>query len=74
MKTMHRTSTVGLAIGSALVAACAIVLHGPDGTGAGGAYAFLFAGVVVFCVYLIWPERTRPFRSDRSHGSIRRQP
>jgi drug/metabolite transporter superfamily protein YnfA len=74
MKTMHRTSTAGLAIGSAVVAACAIALTALTGTGAGGAYASLFAGLFIFCVFLIWPERTRPLRSDRSHGSVRRQP
>jgi hypothetical protein len=44
------------------------------GTGAGGAYAFLFTGMAVFSIFLIWPERTRPFRSDSSHRSMRRQP
>lgn len=73
MKTMHRTSTAGLAIGSAVVAACAIALTALTRTGTAGAYAFLFAGLFIFCVFLIWPERTRPFRSDRGHGSVRRQ-
>jgi hypothetical protein len=72
MKTMHRTSTVGLLIGSALVAVGAIVLTALTGAGAGGAYAFLFAGMAVLSVFLIWPERTRPFRSNSSHRSVRR--
>ncbi len=71
MKTMRRTSTAGLAVGSAAVAACAMVLTILTGTGAGGAYAFLFVGIVVFCVFLIWPERTRPFRGDSSHRGVR---
>jgi hypothetical protein len=71
MKTMHRTSTAGLVIGSALVAACAIALTALTGAGAGGAYAFLFAGLFIFCVFLIWPERSRPLRSDRSRGGVR---
>lgn len=73
MKTMHRTSTAGLAIGSTAVAICAIALTALTGTGAGGAYAFLFAGLFILSVFLIWPERTRPFRSGRSHESARRQ-
>jgi len=64
MKTMHRTSTAGLAIGSAVVSACAIVLTALTGTGAGGAYVFILAGLFIFSVFLIWPERSRPFRSD----------
>ncbi len=74
MKTMHRTSTVGLLIGSALLAASAIALTALTATGAGGAYAFLSVGMVVFSVFLIWPERTRPFRSKSSHRGVRRQP
>lgn len=74
MKTMHRNSPLGLAIGSALTAAFALALTALTDTGAGGAYAFLFIGVVVFSVFLIWPERTRPSRSDSSRRSVRRQP
>jgi hypothetical protein len=74
MKTMHRNSPVGLAIGSALTAAFALALTALTDTGAGGAYAFLFVGVFIFMVFLIWPERTRPFRSGSNRQSVRRQP
>ena len=62
MKTMHRNSPAGLAIGSAVTAALALALTVLTDTGAGGAYAFLFVGVFIFMVFLIWPERTRPHR------------
>jgi len=33
-----------------------------------------FAGLVIFSVFLIWPERSRPSHGDRRHGCVRRQP
>jgi hypothetical protein len=71
MKTMHRNSPLGLAIGSALTAAVALALTALTDTGAGGAYAFLFAGMFVFCVFLIWPERSRPLGSGGRHSARR---
>lgn len=62
MKTMHRNSKAGLAIGSTLTAAFALALTALTDTGAGGAYAFLFVGMFIFMVFLVWPERARSFR------------
>jgi hypothetical protein len=65
MKTMHRTSTLGLAIGSVITAVSAVSLTALTQTGVGGAYAFLFAGMLAFSLFLIWPERSRPARGVR---------
>jgi drug/metabolite transporter superfamily protein YnfA len=73
MKTMHRNSTLGLAIGSVLTAAFALALTALTDTGAGGAYAFLFLGVFIFMVFLIWPERSRPFRGRGRHAPKKRR-
>jgi hypothetical protein len=73
MKTMHRTSTVGMAIGTVATAGGAIALTALTDTGAGGAYAFLFLGMFIFMLFLIWPERTRPFRGgSEKHAGGRR--
>jgi hypothetical protein len=72
MKTMHRTSTASLAIGSVFVAAWALTLTALTGTGAGGAYGFLFAGLLVTMIFLMWPERTRPLRGGRRRAGMRR--
>jgi hypothetical protein len=69
---MHRTSTVGLTIGTIATAAGAVALTALTGAGAGGAYAFLFVGMLVFMVFLIWPERTRPFRGGRRDTGVPR--
>jgi hypothetical protein len=70
MKTMHRTSTVGLAIGIVLTTGGAVALTAVTNTGAAGAYGFLFAGMLVFFAFLIWPERTR-FRGRHLQGKTR---
>lgn len=70
MKTMHRTSREGLAIGTVLTAGGAVALTALTDTGVGGAYAFLFAGMFVFFIFLIWPERTR-FRGRHLDGKAR---
>jgi len=71
MKTMHRTSTASLAIGSVFVAAWTVALTALTGTGAGGVYGFLFTGVLVTMIFLMWPERTRPLRGGRRRAGTR---
>jgi hypothetical protein len=74
MKTMHRTSTVGMAIGTVATAGGAIALTALTDTGAGGAYVFLFLGMFIFMLFLIWPERNRPFPGGPSrHRHVRGQ-
>lgn len=74
MKTMHRTSTASLAIGSVFVAAWTVVLTALTGVGAGGTQGFLFAGVLVTMIFLMWPERARPLRGGRRRTGERRAP
>jgi hypothetical protein len=71
MKTMHRTSRAGLAIGVFVVALGAIALAAVTRTGAGGTYFFLFAGIFAYMVFLMWPDRTR-FRSRLTGRPVRR--
>jgi hypothetical protein len=71
MKTMHRTSKAGLAIGVFIVAVGAIALVALTRAGAGGTYFFLFTGIFAYMVFLIWPDRTR-FRSRPIGGPARR--
>ena len=67
MKTMRRTSTATLVIGGIATGLVAAVLTGLTGTGAGGAYAFLFAGLLVFGIILLWPDlRSRLSRKSAS--------
>lgn len=78
MKTMHRTSRLGLVLAAAFVALIAATLTAITQTGAGGAYAFLPTGITAYLLFLMWPERTRfrrrSFGSD-SHGrQTRRHP
>jgi hypothetical protein len=65
MKTMHRTSAPGMAIGTVVTAGAVIALTAFTGAGARGTYAFLFVGMLIFMLFLMWPERTRPFRGGR---------
>jgi hypothetical protein len=74
MKTMHRNSTVGLAIGSALTAAFALAMTAVTDTGAGGAYAFLFVGMLIFMAFLIWPERRSPIRGASRRAAQPQRP
>jgi hypothetical protein len=75
MKTMHRNSPVGLAIGSVLTAGVALALTALTDTGAGGAYVFLFVCMFIFMTFLIWPERTRPLRGGPAQRArARREP
>lgn len=53
---MHRTSTLTLAVGAILIAVGAAALTAITGAGAAGAQGFLFGGVFVFSVFLIWPD------------------
>lgn len=68
---MHRTSGIGFALGSVLVALGAIAMTGLTGAGAAGAHAFLVVGLTIL-VYSMWPERTRCRGRNFGHG-IRRQ-
>lgn len=72
MKTMHRNSKAGLAIGVFMVAFTATGLAALTRTGAGGTYAFMFVGLFVYMVFLAWPDRTR-FRGQ-SVGRPSRRP
>lgn len=71
MKTMHRTSKAGQAIGVFVVALGAIALAALTRTGAGGTYLFLFAGIFAYMIFLMWPDRTR-FRSRPLGRPVRR--
>jgi hypothetical protein len=53
---MNRTSTTTLLVGSILIALVAIVLTAVTGAGAAGAQGFLFGGVFLFSIFLVWPE------------------
>jgi|GEM_PF-5887848 len=70
---MHRTSTASQAIGTVLTVAGAMTLTALTDAGAGGAYAFLFLGMAIFIVFMIWPERTR-FRCRPVGSKIRHAP
>jgi uncharacterized protein (DUF58 family) len=60
---MNRKSTTTLLVGSTLIAVVAIVLTAVTGAGAAGAQGFLFGGVFVFSIFLLWPE-LRAFSSS----------
>jgi hypothetical protein len=75
MKTMHRTSKAGLAIGIVLLAVGSLALAALTQTGVGGVYGFLFLGMVGYMVFLMWPDRTRfrgrsLGRADRRGGTM----
>ena len=73
MRTMHRTSPVGMAIGTVATAGGVTALTALTGTGAGGTYVFLFLGLFIFMLFLMWPDRTRPFRGGPGrHAGARR--
>jgi hypothetical protein len=59
MKTMHRTSKAGYAIGVFAIAIGASALAALTSTGAGGVYAFAFIGLFAYLFFLMWPDRTR---------------
>ena len=69
MKTMHRTSAPGMAIGTVVTAGGVIAMTALTGADARGTYAFLFVGMLILMLFLMWPERTRPFRGERQHLS-----
>jgi len=78
MKTMRRTSTLGLALGALVTALAAITLTAVTHAGAGGAYAFLLSGVTAYMIFLMWPERSRfrrrAFNSDSQRTQSGRRP
>lgn len=59
MKTMHRTSKAGLALGVFAIAVVVTALAALTNTGAGGTYAFSFIGLFAYMFFLMWPDRTR---------------
>lgn len=59
MKTMHRTSTLTQTLGAVLIALGALAFAALTHTGTNGAYALAIAGLLVFMLFLMWPERNR---------------
>jgi hypothetical protein len=73
---MNRNSTATLVVGSIITGLIAVGLTAVTRTGAVGAYAFLYGGVFVFCVYLLWPDLRARFFGGRPGGrhSFRSRP
>lgn len=63
---MTRGSTANVVVSSLLMGAVATLLTALTGTGAGGAYGFLFLGMLVLAIYWLWPDlRARFFGGHR---------
>lgn len=56
MKTMRRTSTATLVVSSTITGLAVSALTAVTNTGAGGAYAFMFVGLLVLSIFLLWPD------------------
>ena len=68
MKTMNRNSTATLVISSLVTGLVVVVLTAVTRASAGGAYAFLFLGLLALGVFLLWPDLRARFFSGRSAG------
>lgn len=63
---MNRDSTATLLISSLVTGLVVIGLTALTEAGAGGAYGFLFLGLLAFGIFLLWPDlRNRFFRGRR---------
>jgi hypothetical protein len=74
MKTMHRTSKAGLALGVLAIAVVVTALAALTNTGAGGIYAFSFMGLFAYLFFLMWPDRTRFRGRPNRRSRVVRQP
>lgn len=75
---MNRTSTATLLVSSTITGVIAFALTAVTGTGAGGAYAFMFIGLLVLAIFLLWPDVRARFSNGRHprprHASGSRHP
>lgn len=65
MKTMNRNSTATLVVSSLATGVVVVGLTAVTRAGAGGAYAFLFLGLLALGVFLLWPDLRARFGSRR---------
>lgn len=66
LKTMNRDSTATLLISSVVTGLVVVGLTALTQVGAGGAYGFLFLGLLALGIFLLWPDlRSRFFKGRR---------
>jgi hypothetical protein len=66
---MNRTSTATLVISSLVTGLVVVGLTAVTRAGAGGAYAFLFLGLLALGIFLLWPDLRARFFSGRPSGA-----
>jgi len=65
---MNRDSTATLLISSLVTGMIVVGLTAVTRAGAGGAYAFLFLGLLALGIFLLWPDLRARFGNRRPSG------